>query len=108
MVRGCDRADESHRNSVQILVSSKPAFRRHPARATRTKRPDSNTKNVLAKMPSVGKIAFYRANHTVFVEGDPGESVFCIETGKVRVSVLSNRGKEAVLAILGPGDFVGG
>jgi CRP/FNR family cyclic AMP-dependent transcriptional regulator len=43
----------------------------------------------------------------IFVQGDPSESLFYIEKGKVKIAVVSKRGKEAVVGILGPGDFLG-
>jgi CRP/FNR family cyclic AMP-dependent transcriptional regulator len=43
----------------------------------------------------------------IFTQGDPADSVFYIQEGKVRVTVLSEQGKEAVIAILGAGDFCG-
>jgi CRP/FNR family transcriptional regulator, cyclic AMP receptor protein len=42
-----------------------------------------------------------------FAQGDPADSVFYIQEGQVKVVVLSEQGKEAVIAILGPGDFCG-
>jgi CRP/FNR family transcriptional regulator, cyclic AMP receptor protein len=75
--------------------------------ATKIKRMAFNTRNFLAKIGGDRAAALYRPNQTVFSQGDPAASVFYIEKGKVQVSVLSKRGKEAVLAILGPGDFFG-
>ena len=49
----------------------------------------------------------YRKTGTVFSQGDPGNAVFHIEKGKVKLTVISTRGKEAVVAILGSGDFLG-
>ena len=49
----------------------------------------------------------YQANHNVFSQGDPADSVFYIESGKVKVTVLSEQGKEAVIAMLGAGDICG-
>jgi CRP/FNR family cyclic AMP-dependent transcriptional regulator len=46
-------------------------------------------------------------NQRVYSQGDSADSVFYIQTGKVKVTVLSPQGKEAVVAILGPGDFFG-
>ena len=43
----------------------------------------------------------------VFVQGDPAHDVFYIQSGRIKLSVLSRTGKEAVVAILGPGDFFG-
>jgi CRP/FNR family transcriptional regulator, cyclic AMP receptor protein len=49
----------------------------------------------------------YRKKATVFSQGSPADAVFYIEKGKVKLTVLSTRGKEAVVAILGSGDFFG-
>jgi CRP/FNR family transcriptional regulator, cyclic AMP receptor protein len=43
----------------------------------------------------------------IFRQGDPADTVFLIQQGKVKVSVISEHGKEAVIAILGPDEFVG-
>jgi CRP/FNR family transcriptional regulator, cyclic AMP receptor protein len=78
-----------------------------PCMTTKTKRLTFSTKSLLAAIGGGKTIAFYTANHTVFAQGDPADAVYFIERGRVRISVLSQRGKEAVLAILGPGDFFG-
>jgi CRP-like cAMP-binding protein len=52
-------------------------------------------------------VAEYGKNQVVFRQGDPADSVFYIQTGKTKVTVFSEQGKEAVVAILGPGDFFG-
>ena len=44
---------------------------------------------------------------TVFSQGDPAEAVFYIQDGKVKLSVISKAGKEAVIALLSGGDFAG-
>ena len=49
----------------------------------------------------------YHKNQTVFSQGDVANSVFYIQKGKVRVSVLSEQGKEAIIAIHGPDEFFG-
>jgi len=46
-------------------------------------------------------------NKVIFAQGDPSDAVFYIQAGKVRLTVLSKRGKEATLALLGEGDFIG-
>jgi len=46
-------------------------------------------------------------DYKIFSQGDPAESVFYIQQGKVKVKVKSKQGKEAVIAILGEGDFLG-
>jgi CRP/FNR family transcriptional regulator, cyclic AMP receptor protein len=53
------------------------------------------------------QIVRYRKAETVFTQGDPAESVKYIQKGSVQLSVTSETGKEAVVAVLGPGDFLG-
>ena len=49
----------------------------------------------------------YQANQIVYSQGDPADSVFYIHKGKVKVTVTSERGKEAIVAIRGPDEFCG-
>jgi CRP-like cAMP-binding protein len=61
----------------------------------------------LAKVGERRMLAKRDRNRIVFAQGDPADAVFYIREGKVKVSILSPNGKEAVLAILGAGDFFG-
>jgi CRP/FNR family transcriptional regulator, cyclic AMP receptor protein len=45
--------------------------------------------------------------HGIFSQGDRADAVFYIQKGRVKLTVVSGRGKEATLAMLGPGDFIG-
>jgi len=49
----------------------------------------------------------YRRDQTIFTQGDVCDDVMYIQSGGVKLSVLSKTGKEAVVAMLGPGDFFG-
>ena len=49
----------------------------------------------------------FRAKATIFAQGDPAKSVMYIQKGRVKLSVVNPTGKEAVVAILGQGDFLG-
>jgi CRP/FNR family cyclic AMP-dependent transcriptional regulator len=49
----------------------------------------------------------YRSGQRIFVQGDLADAIFYIQKGKVKLTVVSNPGREAVLAILGTGDFFG-
>jgi CRP/FNR family cyclic AMP-dependent transcriptional regulator len=49
----------------------------------------------------------YRENQIVYAQGDPADSVFYIHRGKVKVTVVSKLGKEAIVAIRGPDEFCG-
>ena len=53
------------------------------------------------------KVTKYSRSGVVFAQGDPAVEVFYIQLGSIKLSVLSRTGKEAVVAILGPGDFFG-
>ena len=53
------------------------------------------------------KIAEFRKKETIFSQGDLAEDVVYIQKGGVRLSVVNEAGKEAVVAVLGPGDFFG-
>jgi CRP/FNR family transcriptional regulator, cyclic AMP receptor protein len=49
----------------------------------------------------------YRKNQIIFSQGNPADAVFYILKGKLKVTVVSDRGKEAVAALLGPDEFFG-
>ena len=49
----------------------------------------------------------YRSNEVVFSQGDPADAVFYIRTGKVKLTVVSTRGKEAIIGVLERGSFFG-
>jgi CRP-like cAMP-binding protein len=49
----------------------------------------------------------YQSNEAVFSQGDAADAVFYIQSGKVKLTVVSKRGKEAVIAILTGGSFFG-
>jgi CRP/FNR family cyclic AMP-dependent transcriptional regulator len=48
-----------------------------------------------------------RRGKTIFRQGDPADAVFYVEKGKVQITVVSDQGKEAVIAILEAGEFFG-
>jgi CRP/FNR family cyclic AMP-dependent transcriptional regulator len=53
------------------------------------------------------KVMPYQRGETIFTQGDVCDHVWYIQSGGIKLSVLSKRGKEAVIAMLGPGDFFG-
>ncbi len=63
-------------------------------------------KSFLAKVGEGRGIGEYRKDQ-IFAQGDPADAVFYIERGEVKVTVVSERGKEAVIAMLGTNDFFG-
>jgi CRP-like cAMP-binding protein len=72
------------------------------------KKPKSlDPKTLLAKAGKGRSIAKHRKNQIIFSQGDAADAVFYVQKGKLKVSVVSDRGKEAVAAILGPDEFFG-
>jgi len=66
-----------------------------------------NPKSFLAKVGEGRSIHAYPEAQIVFSQGDSADAVFFLQTGKVKITVVSKRGKEAVVAILGANDFFG-
>ena len=61
----------------------------------------------LAKADGGVTISKYRKGQVVFAQGDPADSVFYIREGRIKIAVVSDQGKEAVVAFLKAGDFIG-
>jgi CRP/FNR family cyclic AMP-dependent transcriptional regulator len=61
----------------------------------------------LAKMGTGKQVLEFHKNQHVFEQGDVADTVFYIQSGKVKLTVVSEQGKEAVIAILEPGQFFG-
>jgi CRP/FNR family cyclic AMP-dependent transcriptional regulator len=61
----------------------------------------------LAKITGGKASAKYSPKKAIFRQGDAADSIFYIEKGKVKITVVSDRGKEGVVGILGAGDFLG-
>jgi CRP/FNR family cyclic AMP-dependent transcriptional regulator len=66
-----------------------------------------NVKTFLSTVNGGRTVSNYGKNDRVFVQGDAADSVFYVQEGKVKVCVLSELGKEAVVALHGKGDFFG-
>jgi len=64
-------------------------------------------KAFLAKINGGRSVSNFRKDQIVYRQGDPADSVFYIRSGKVKTTVVSEQGKEAVVALPGSGDFFG-
>ena len=69
--------------------------------------PQFDPQALLANANGGRTISAYKINQIVFSQGEPADSIFYIQEGKVKLTVLSDQGKEAIVAILGTGDFCG-
>jgi CRP-like cAMP-binding protein len=74
---------------------------------SRIARPAFDAQAYLTSSGITKKSAEYPAHAVIFAQGDPGDSIMYIQTGAVRLSVLSHAGKEAIVGVLGSGDFLG-
>jgi CRP/FNR family transcriptional regulator, cyclic AMP receptor protein len=71
------------------------------------RRPSFDPKSFLAKVGEGRSISKCHKGQILFSQGDLADAVFYIQKGKVKVTVVSEQGKEAVVAILGAGEFFG-
>jgi CRP-like cAMP-binding protein len=71
------------------------------------RRPAADTKSFLARVGAGRNVGKYRKGDIVFSQGEIADAVFYIRKGKVKITVVSEQGKEAVVAILGADDFFG-
>jgi CRP-like cAMP-binding protein len=59
----------------------------------------------LATMNGGRTMVSFRKNEVIFAQGKPADAVFYIQKGKVKITVVSEQGKEAIVAVLGPDEF---
>lgn len=89
------------------------AVRARAARSTKT-RPATRPRHtafdadLFLDNPALSKhVVHFERGESIFTQGDPADSVFYIRKGAVKLSVVSKQGREAVIAIVEPGDFFG-
>jgi CRP-like cAMP-binding protein len=73
----------------------------------RTARPAFNVHRFLQATGATARTVRFATGAAVFAQGAQANSLFYVQDGGVKLSVLSTAGKEAVVAMLGPGDFFG-
>ena len=92
---------------VSFAVRTVPVkVRRFPKKAT----PRSRAFDVKSFLDSTGlgrKVVKFAKKEPIFAQGDPAKNVMYIQDGGVKLTVVNEVGREAVVAILGPGDFFG-
>jgi CRP/FNR family transcriptional regulator, cyclic AMP receptor protein len=74
---------------------------------TKVKTPVFDAQAFLDSAGVARKVAEFKKKEAIFSQGDPAKNVLYIRKGAVRLSVVNETGKEAVVAVLGPGDFFG-
>jgi len=66
-----------------------------------------NPKTFLTRVSEGKSVASYRRKHVIFAQGDPADAVFYLQKGRVKLTVVSKQGKEAIVALLGADEFFG-
>lgn len=86
---------------------SLPADKRKASVVSRKKSQFVDWEAFFAGIPGGKASIKYGANRNIFRQGTPSDSVFYLRLGKVKLTVTSKQGKEAIVAILGAGEFLG-
>jgi CRP/FNR family transcriptional regulator, cyclic AMP receptor protein len=89
-------------------MPTRTRLRNLPSSRTKPKKKSAFDAQVFLESVGVSrKVADFRKNQTIFSQGDLANSVIYIQTGSVKLTVVNESGKEAVVAIFGAGDFFG-
>jgi CRP-like cAMP-binding protein len=75
--------------------------------AKTTKKGGTTPQAILARLNGGKSETTFQKDQTVYSQGDPADSVFYLESGRIMMTVISEAGKEAVVAVLPPGSFCG-
>jgi CRP/FNR family transcriptional regulator, cyclic AMP receptor protein len=89
--------------AIRVSVNNIP---RYPKKA-KSRSPVFDVRLFLDSAGLGRKVAKFRAKEIVISQGDPAKQVMYIQEGGAKLSVVNESGKEAIVAILGPGDFLG-
>ena len=74
----------------------------------KSKKPQQFDPNLFLTTLGEGRtIKNHQKNRKIFAQGEPADALFYIQEGKIKLTVVSQQGKEAVVTLLGPGDFFG-
>jgi CRP-like cAMP-binding protein len=97
-------SDRTPRAIIRVIPMAKARARRVQPRA---EQPAFDAEAFLKSAGAARRVATYPEGKTVFSQGQPSDAVMYLQKGSIKISVLSRGGKEAVVAMLGPGDFFG-
>src|SRR6266852_5203986 len=93
-------------SSGDVMKAIASSNKKKPKRKLKVK-PAFDAQAFLDSAGVARKVVQFRKSQEIYSQGDPATSVMYIQNGGVRLSVVNEVGKEAVVAILGPGDFFG-
>ena len=88
-----------------------PATARRPRKPARRAKPPApeplDPETVLAATEGVRSDMKPRKGDVIFRQGDPADAVYFVRSGRIQLTVVSDQGKEGIIALFGPGDFFG-
>jgi CRP/FNR family transcriptional regulator, cyclic AMP receptor protein len=93
--------------SMSSVVGRKPVKRHRSDKKASLRSPAFDVKLFLDSAGIGRRVGKFRGKEPVFAQGDRAKNVMYIQEGGVKLTVVNETGKEAVVAILGPGDFFG-
>ena len=97
------RTDQTFDNLKTVLSVGR--WQSVTAMAKKAKKAPFDSKVFLATVNGGRSISTYRKNQKIFAQGSSADAVFYIQKGNVKITVVSEQGKEAVVAVLGPDEF---
>ena len=101
-------ATRKKRDGIQASANgASPAVAVTETAAASTKKPAFDAQAFLDSAGVSRRVVEFRRAETIYSQGDPAKHVIYIQKGGVQLSVISPTGKEAVVAVLGSGDFFG-
>src|SRR5579863_5010443 len=113
-MRPVDPSDRMTEAAINAMLRSddqqRPRHVRSDMKTNTPKKKNGAAFNAQAFLDSAGvsrTIVEFQKKDTIFSQGDPCKTVMYIQKGSVKLSVVSQAGKEVVVAMLKPGDFVG-
>jgi CRP/FNR family transcriptional regulator, cyclic AMP receptor protein len=103
-----ERGDKIIKIAARVAELRMPSRYGSPPRKRRTLASVPFDPRIFLASAGIGKkVLHYHQKQAIFSQGDRADSVFYVQAGRVRLSVLSKQGKEATIALLGPEDFFG-
>src|SRR5260370_41466371 len=95
-----------HRSTRRCTMFSAGILRQEVCMSSRKSQP-FDPKAFLGQTGLGRTMLQYPKNKVIFAQGEPSDAVFYIQAGQAKLMVLSTKGKEATIALLGEGDFMG-
>ena len=108
MTRSADRKGKPHPSAVSIELETllEPLRAAKDLFVKKSKKAAFDPKLFLAKVGDGKAVSNYQKDQIVFRQGDVADAIFYIQSGKIKITVVSERGKEAVVGVLEPTTFL--